>query len=117
VRNSDERFQERVDELLFLENKVEGHIEKLVDVNRRTQKVYEEVTKDLYQKIENIGSSLKKIDEASDKISDYMRTCDKHAQYTRNIFMSSLAGSVIVICATLWWANHLKNDLAQDRKE
>ncbi len=117
TQNYDERFQERVDELLFLENKVEEHIKSLVNMNEHYRKVYEAVTKDISQKMIGVNESLKKINEASEKIADYMTHCDQHAKHTRNIFISALVGSVLVIAATLWWAHNFKSDLAEDRKE
>ncbi len=117
AQNYDERFQERVDELLFLENKVEDHIKRLADMNEHYRKVYEAVTKDISQKMIGVNESLKKINEASEKIADYMTHCDQHAKHTRNIFISALVGSVLVIAATLWWAHNFKSDLAEDRKE
>lgn len=117
TQNYDERFQERVDELLFLENKVEEHIKSLANMNEHYRKVYEAVTKDISQKMVGVNESLKKINEASEKIADYMTHCDQHARYTRNIFIGALVGSVIVISATLWWAHNFKSDLAEDRKE
>jgi len=41
IQHYEERFQERVDELLFLENKVEEHIKRLADMNEHSRKVYE----------------------------------------------------------------------------
>lgn len=116
TQNYDERFQERVDELLFLENKVEGHIKDLYDMNQHYRKVYEAVTKDISQKMIGVNESLKKINEASEKIADYMTHCDQHAKYTRNIFISALLGSIVVIAATLWWSHNLKSNLADDIK-
>jgi len=117
IQHYEERFQDRVDELLFLENKVEDHIKRLTDMNEHYRKVYEAVTKDISQKMIGVNESLKKINGASEKIADYMTHCDQHAKYTRNIFMSALLGSVIVIAATLWWSHHFKNALSEDRKE
>ena len=117
TQNYDERFQERVDELLFLENKVEKQIDRLMDINQHYRKTHEVVTKDISQKITDVDMSLQKINQASEKIADYMTHCDQHARYTRNVFISALVGSVIVIAATLWWAHNFRNDLAEDRKE
>ena len=115
-KNDEERFQERVDELLFLEHKVEGHIERLAEMNAHYKKVYEAVTQDLTQKMSGVNESFKKINDASDNIADYMRHCDHHAKYTRNIFIGTLLGSIIVIAATLGWSYDLKTHLAADIK-
>lgn len=117
TQNYDERFQERVDELLFLENKVEEHIKRLADMNEHYREVYEAVTKDISQKMIGVNESFKKINEASEKISDYMTHCDQHAKVTRNIFISALVGCVLVIATTLWWSHNFKENLAEDIKE
>lgn len=116
TQNYNERFQERVDELLFLENKVTEHIQGLIKIYRHAQENYEEITSKVTEKITRVDESLKKINEASEKIADYMTHCDQHAKYTRNIFISALLGSVVVIAATLWWSNNLKSNLASDIK-
>lgn len=117
TQNYDERFQERVDELLFLENKVEEHIKNLVNMNEHYRKVYEAVTKDISQKMIGVNESFKKINEASEKIADYMENCEKHANRTRKVFMTTLGSCVLAIALTLWWSHHVKANLADAEKE
>lgn len=117
TQNYDERFQERVDELLFLENKVEEHIKSLANMNEHYRKVYEAVTKDISQKMMGVNESLKKINEGSEKISDYMAHCEKHAEHTRSIFMATVLACVIVIAGTFWWSYHINDNLADAKAE
>lgn len=116
--NKDEQqyFQDRVDELALLGRDADERLSELTSLHRFCQSSYNNIATDLKEKMMAVDRSLSNIRIASENIAGYMEQCEKHANRTRNIFMAAVVGCVIIVAGTLWWANHLKNSLAEDIK-
>ena len=115
--NYDKRFQQCIDELVVLEKRAEERAEKLLKDHTYYQKKTQETGDDLAKKMTSVERSLSNICIASENIAGYMAQCEKHADRTRNVFMSTVVGCALVISVILWWAHDVNNDLNADEKE
>ena len=68
---SDERFQERVDELLLLEQRMDRRAERFIELTTAYQKNSQGALDDLLGKVDGIDGSLAKINAASDSVNKY----------------------------------------------
>jgi hypothetical protein len=117
MQNYDERFQERIDEIAFLEQSIEKLAREWQNDSRDYQVTNRKAIQEMLSHINTVNDSLKKINTASSTIETYMTQCEHHANRTRNVFMGMVAACVLVIAGTLWWANDIRTNLAEDRKE
>ncbi len=95
---------------------VNERLSELTSLHRSCQSSYNNIATDLKEKMTAVDRSLSNIRIASENIASYIGQCEKHTDRTRNIFMVTVVACVIVVAGTLWWANHLKNSLAEDIK-
>ncbi len=117
MQNYDERFQERIDEIAFLEQNIDKLAREWRNDSRDYQVTNQKSIQEMLSHINTVNDSLKKINTASSTIATYMTQCEHHANRTRNVFMGSVVACVLVIAGTLWWANDIRTNLAEDRKE
>ncbi|MBP9727086.1 MAG: hypothetical protein KBD83_06460 [Gammaproteobacteria bacterium] len=113
----DKRFQDCVDELMVLQRDAEKITQELKSNYQYAQKKTQETADDLSKKMTQVERSLSNINVASGNIAGYMAQCEKHADRTRKVFMGMLVACVVIVAGTLWWADNLKINLAEDIKE
>jgi hypothetical protein len=116
VKNVDALFQERVDELLLLEQRADRRAEKLIEITNDYQEKSQQALDDLLSKV-NIGDSLARMNAASDQVRDYVAQSAQHALRTAQLFLGTVIACVLVAAGTWWWSNHIVTGLAQDRAD
>lgn len=107
-KNYEELFQDRVDELLLLEQRADRRAEKFIDITSDYQEKYQKA-------LDDIDASLTKINTASDQVRNYADYSAKHALRTVKLFLGTVIFCVLFIAGTLWWSNHIMKVIAQDK--
>jgi len=114
-KNYEELFQDRVDELLLLEQRADRRAEQFVEITQDCQKKSQKAFTDLLDKTSNIDSSLAKITAASDQVRDYVAQSAQHALRTTHLFLGTVIACVLLIVGTFWWTHRIINGVAQDK--
>ena len=117
TKDYDQRFQERVDELLLLEQRVDRRAEKFIELTNDYQEKNQKALSDLLGKVGGIGDSLEKINAASDQVRDYVTQSERHALRTTKLFLGTVIVSALIVAGTLWWSHHIITELAQDKAD
>jgi len=117
TKEYDQLFQERVDELLLLEQRVERRAEKFLELTSDYQKKSQSTFNDLLSKVDGIDASLNKINVASDSINEYVTASATHATRTAKLFLGTVIASALIVAGTLWWSHHINGDLANAKAE
>jgi hypothetical protein len=111
----DEVFQERVDELLLLEQRADRRAEKFLTLSKEYQESNQTVLLGLIDKAEQVKECLSKINTASEQVSASVASSEKHAHRTVKLFLSTLVICLLMIASTLWWSRHIQDALEQDK--
>jgi len=117
TKEYDQLFQERVDELLLLEQRIERRAEKFLELTSDYQEKSQSAVKELVGKVEGVDESLKKINAASENVESYMTQCAKQALRTSQLFLGTVIVAALIIGGTLWWSHHINSDLADAKAE
>jgi len=117
TKESDQLFQDRVDELLMMEQRVELRTEKFTHVAKRYQEKNAEALDDLLGKVSGIDKSLNQLNAASKSIGDYVAQCARYADNATRFVLSLSLVAVLIVVGTLWWASHVRTGLVQDRAD
>lgn len=117
TKNYDEIFQERVDELLLLEQRVDRRAEKFIELTNAHQKKSQKALDDLLGKVSGIDESLARMNAASDDVRDYVAKSERHALRTAKLFLGTMVVSLLIVLGTLWWSHHVTSQLAEDRAD
>mgnify|MGYP006345018333 CR=1 FL=1 len=115
TKNYDELFQDRVDELLLIEQRVDRRSEKLIDMTNDYKASSQKVLDDLVGKIGGIDDSIVKINAASDQARDHILQSENHARYTMRLFFVTAIASILILLGTLWWVHHVTSTFAEDK--
>lgn len=117
TKNTEQLFQERVDELLVLEQRVERRAEKFIELTTAYQERSQGTLDDLLGKVGGIDESLAKINAASDSVNAYVTLSATHALRTATLFLGTVVATVLIVAGTLWWSHYITRDLAAARAE
>ena len=117
TKDYEKPFQERVDELLLLEQRADRRAEKFLELTNDYQEKSQGALNGLLGKVGGIDESLAKIKAASDSINKYVTLCDKHAIRTLRLFMFTVIAAVFIVFGTLWWSHHINSDLVDAKAE
>ena len=101
-KNHNEQFQDSIDELLTLEQKADRRADKLIEITNNQQNKNQQAIDNLIGKINRLDTSLAKINNASDQISDYASQSKKHVIRTTKLFIKTMIGCVLLMVGTLW---------------
>jgi len=104
----DHGFQERVDELLLLEQRASRRAEQFLALTGAYQEKNEKTVKDLLDRVGHIDESLSKINAASDSVNATMRRCATHASRAAKLFIGTIIGAVFIVAGTLWFGLWIK---------
>jgi hypothetical protein len=116
TKNNAALFQERVDELLLLEQRIDRRASTFIDIiNEHTQNSQHAVS-DLLDKVTHIDESLMHMNAASDQIRDYALQSKHHAHRTVTLFLGTVVTSLLIVAGTVWWSHHVVKSLARDRE-
>ena len=110
-------FQERVDELLLLEQRADRRAKKFVELAKEHQQKSQAALEDLLGKVGGIGDSLRKMNAASDSITQSVIQSTEHAKRSTWTFFIALIVSALLIAGALWWSRHIRNGLIDARAE
>ena len=115
TKNTDQLFQERIDELLLLEQRVDRRAEKFIALTQTYQEKSQSALQNLLGKVGGIDESLAKMNAASERVNAYVRLSATHATRTAKLFLGTVLASVCIIAGTLWWSHHVTNHVKKDR--
>jgi len=110
-------FQERVDELLLLEQRADRRAKKFIELTKAYQKESQKALNDLLDKVGGIDKSLRKMNAASDSINESVAQSTEHAKRSTWLFFIAVIAAVLIIASTLWWSHHIKSGLVDARAE
>ncbi len=116
-KNDDARFQERIDELLLLEQRADRRAEKFIELTDRYQEKNQQTLDDLLNNVGTINNSLWRMNAASDEVRDYVAKSERHALRTAQLFLGTVMVCALWVSGTLWWSHHVTRRLAEDRAE
>jgi len=116
-KDYDALFQERVDELLLMEQRVEARAEQFTEMTKGYQKKNEAALKNLLGKVGGIDKSLLKINAASEVIGWHVAQCSRYADNAKTFVLALVFTSLVIVVGTLWWAHHIRSDLVEARVE
>jgi len=77
TKNYEEHFQDRVDELLLLEQRADRRAEKFIEITNDYQEKNQKALDDLLCKVGGIDESLARMNAASDQVRDYVSYSEK----------------------------------------
>lgn len=117
MKNYDELFQDRVDELLLLEQRADRRAEKFIEITNDYQEKNQKALDDLLGKVGGIDASLAKMNAASDQVRDYVAQSAQHALRTAKLFLGTVIACALFVVGTLWWSHHIISGLAQDKAD
>jgi hypothetical protein len=117
MKNVDVLFQDRVDELLLLEQRADRRAEKLIEITNDYQAKSQQALEDLLNKVGGIDDSLARMNAASDQVRDYVAQSAQHALRTAQLFLGTVIACALVAASTLWWSHHIISGLAQDKAD
>lgn len=112
TKDCEKLFQERIDELLLLEQRADRHAEKFIEITNDYQKESKEALDNLLGKVGDTDESLAKMNAASDSVNNYITFSAKHATNTLRLFMSTIIITMIIVAGTLWRPYHINSSLA-----
>ena len=101
TKNYEELFQDRVDELLLLEQRADRR--KVLD--------------DLLGKVGDIDTRFAKMNAASDQVRDYVVQSAQHALRTAKLFLGTVIACALFVAGTLWWFHHIMNKLTPNKAD
>ena len=113
----EQRFQERVDELLLLEQRVDRRAEKFIEITNHYQEKSQGALDDLLAKVGGIDESLAKMNAASDRVNAYVTHSATHATRTAKLFLGTVMACALIVAGTLWWSHHITSNLANAKAE
>lgn len=117
MNKQDELFQERIDELLLIEERVERRSEKFIEIVNNYQNQNRKIFNHLLGNVEEISESLSKINTASDNISEYVTLCEKHARHTTKVFLGAVVAAVLIVAGALFCSYFTYSDLDNAKTE
>ena len=117
TKNYEEHFQDRVDELLLLEQRVDRRAEKFIEITNDYQEKNQKALDDLRGHVGGIDESLARMNAASDQVRDYVDYSEKHALRTAKLFLGTVIACALFVAGTLWWSQHIISGLAQDKAD
>lgn len=117
TKNYDELFQERIDELLLLEQRVDRRAEKFIELTHTYQEKNQKTLDDLLNNVGNINNSLWRMNAASDEVRDYVAKSERHALRTAKLFLGTVIVCALFVSGTLWWSHHVTSQLAEDQAD
>ena len=114
-KKGDEWFQDRIDELLLLEQRADRRAERFVEITSDYQEKSQKAIDDLLNKVCGIDASLVKINVVSNQVGDYVAYSEKHALGTAKLFLVTVVACAMIVAVILWWSHHIITGLAQDK--
>ena len=117
TKNYDEHFQERVDELLLLEQRADRRAEKFIEITNDYQEKNQKALDNLLGKVGGIDASLAKMNAASDQVRDYIYYSEKHALRTAQLFLGTVIACALFVAGTLWWSHYIIIELTRDKAD
>jgi len=117
IQKTDQVFQERIDELLLLEQRVDQRGEKFLEITSAYQEKSQKALDDLLGKVGGIDKGLAKMNAASESVNRYLTLSATHAERATHLFLSVVVAAVLFIAGLLWWSNHVTDDLVDARAE
>ena len=54
---------------------------------------------------------------SSDSVNKYVNLCARHANHTTQLFLGAVIAAVLIVASTLWWSNHINNNLEDAKSE
>ena len=64
-----------------------------------------------------INYSLQKINDASEKVAQYVDLCKKQATRSTAMLLYALVAAAFIIGGTIWWSHHVSSNLADAKAE
>ena len=107
TKDYDILFQERVDELLLVEQQAQCRADKFIELNKAYQDKCQATYEQLFSKVGEINHSLQKINEASEKIAQYVDLCRKQATRSTAVLLYALLAAAFIIFGTIGWSHHV----------
>ena len=117
TKNYEEHFQDRVDELLLLEQRADRRAEKFIEITNEYQEKNQKTLDDLRVQVGGIDDSLARMNAASDQVRDYVAYSEKHALRTAKLFLGTVIACALFVAGTLWWSHHIITGLVQDKAD
>ena len=100
-------FQERVDELLFIEQRMEKRLKSFVKMMKEAIAKRDKTLESFSEKINQVEQVGNDISLASNSIQSYMRVCETHDKRSWKILLGSIAFSLLVLGGSLIWSRHI----------
>lgn len=113
----DALIQERVDELLLIEQRSQRRADQFLELNKEYQEKHQTTYEQLSNKTDEIYSSLQKINEASEKVAQYVDLCKKQATRSTAVLLYAVIAAAFIIGGTIWWSHHVNANLADAKDE
>ena len=117
ISRNDELFQERIDELLLIEERAERRAEDLLKNHALCQAQTQVFTKEVVQKIAALDGALVKISEACLRFGEYVHACERYRDRTTQLFLGVLVLSLLILTGTLAWSYFINEQLAGAKEE
>lgn len=117
TKNYEELFQDRVDELLLLEQRADRRAEKFIEITNDYQEKNQKVLDDLRGHVGGIDASLARMNAASDQVRDYVAYSERHALRTAKLFLGTVIACSLFVAGTLLWSHRIISGLAQDKAD
>jgi len=116
-KNPDELFQERVDELLLIEQRADRRAGKFIELVNAYQEKSQGMLDDLLCRANDVNETLIKINRASDSVDEYVTLCAKHVTHTTKLFLGTVVLVILIVTGTLWWSHYIDSSLADAKSE
>lgn len=117
TNEEDALFQERIDELVFIEQGIERRAKEFLALNKDYQEKSQGALTDLLDQVGGIDESLSKINAASNSVDKYVTLSAKHAARTTQLFLGTLVAVVLIVSGTFWWSHRINSDLTDAKTE
>ncbi len=117
LKTLDEMLQERIDELLLIEERAERRAEDLLVHHQAAQAEGKVWQQDVVQKIATLDNAMANIHEASLRFGDYVQACGRYRDRTITLFLGTLVLSLLILVGSLGWSYYVNEQLADTKEE
>jgi len=120
-KNNEALFQERVDELLLLEEQSSRRGEQFIQLVRDHREKSQESLDDLLMQVrgvsEHLHDRLSDVGAAAQQLNDAIAQNKQSERRAVSLFLRALASVVVTVSSTLWWSHHINGGLAQAKQD
>lgn len=110
-----EQFQDRIDELLLIEQRIDRRSSHFIDVIRHHQNTSQATFDGLMKKASGLDEGLAQIKETADQVGHYVAYSQRHALRTARLFLWTLGICLVLLLGVLWFCYNTYHGLAWER--